>query len=254
MQSDNARPVTPIGERTWLGLGGDLLRAPESVVAQASDAASFAWLAPRVLGIALIGAVVLGAVAGSYRGGVQIGFAAVKMPLLFLVPLVVALPAVRAVYGLAGVELPSRRLALAGLVAMARTSLVAAAMAPAVWLAYDSGLGYHAAIVALAGVLLLAGAAGLPSVAAVVTGRRTLATTAAALGSLVVLGLVTAQTGWVLRPFVARPTAEVTFVRPIEGDVFGSLVRAPLAAADVYLRYEPEHSPWRDRDTRDGGE
>jgi hypothetical protein len=56
----------------------------------------------------------------------------------------------------------------------------------------------------------------------------------------VVLGLVTAQTGWLLRPFVARPTAEVTLFRPVEGDVFGSLARVPLAAVEVYQEYEPQ--------------
>ena len=32
-------------------------------------------------------------------------------------------------------------------------------------------------------------------------------------------GAITAQTGWVLRPFVARPEAELTFLRPIDSDV-----------------------------------
>ena len=46
--------------------------------------------------VAGFGAALLGAVCGSYRGGIQIAFAAVKMPALFLVPLLVALPAVHA--------------------------------------------------------------------------------------------------------------------------------------------------------------
>lgn len=241
--------VTPGG--SMLGLCGLLLRDPHAIVAHADDPQRFAAAVPRVLGIALGAAALFGAVVGSYRGGVQVGYAALKLPALLLVPLVVALPAVAALYRLGGAPIPAARLSLSGLVAVARTALIAVAMAPAVWLAYDSGLGYHAATVLLTAVLALAGLAGLPTVVAGL-GPRSVQTRLAALGSVIVLALVTAQTGWVLRPFVARPRAEVTLLRPIEGDIFGSLLRAPLAAADVYLDYDPTRSPWRTRG--EGGE
>jgi hypothetical protein len=227
-----------------LGLCGDLLRSPEAVVDRAAEPRAFARDAPRVLLVAVGCLALFGAVVGSYRGGVQVGYAALKMPLLLLVPLVVGLPAVASLFRLAGQPVAGPRLSMAGLVAVARTALLAVATAPVVWLAYDAGVSYHAAIVVLAGTLLLAGVAGLPSVAAAI-GRPTWRTRLATVAALAVLGLVTAQTGWVLRPFVARPTAEVALLRPIEGDVVGSLLRAPLAAADVYLEYTPERSPWR---------
>lgn len=236
-----------------LALCGDLLRSPEDLVGRAEDRRAFAHAAPRVLLVAVASAALFGAVVGSYRGGAQIAFAALKMPLLLLIPLVVALPAVGALFHVAGRPVAAQRLSMAGLVAVARTALVAVAAAPVVWLAFDGGVVYHGAIVLLAGVLVLAGAAGLPSVARGL-GPPTARTRIAALVSVVLLAAVTAQTGWVLRPFVARPRAEVTLLRPIEGDVLGSLVRAPLAALDLYyLEYEPHRSPWRP-DIREGGE
>jgi hypothetical protein len=241
------------GRGSLLGLCGTLLRDPEVLIARATDRRTFAAIAPRVLAVAVVGAALFGAVVGSYRGGVQIGFAALKMPLLLLVPLVVGLPAVGALFHLAGRPVAAQRLSMAGLVAMARTALVAVATAPVVWLAYDSGIGYHAAVVLLAGALLIAGAAGLPSVAAGL-GSRTVRTRIAALAALMLLGAITAQTGWVLRPFVARPTAEVSLLRPIEGDILGSLVRAPLAAVHVYQSYSPRRSPWREDGTERRGE
>jgi hypothetical protein len=56
----------------------------------------------------------------------------------------------------------------------------------------------------------------------------------AVVGSLVVLGLLVAQTGWVLRPFVARPRGEVTFLRPVESDVFSALGASSRSAAGDY--------------------
>ncbi|MEQ1569900.1 MAG: hypothetical protein ABMA64_29975 [Myxococcota bacterium] len=223
-----------------LELCGEILRDPVAVVDRGSDRARFAVLAPRLLAITVASAVVFGAVTGSYRGGIQVGFAALKMPLVFLVPLLAALPASRAMYRVSGVELDPTRLGLAGLVGVARAALLAAALAPVLWLLYSLDLPYHLAVVVFAGMLALAGLPGLATLGRVIPGTAR----AAALGSVFVLGLVTAQTGWVLRPFVARPTAEVSLVRPLEGDITGSLLRSPLAALGVYLSYEPEVSPW----------
>ena len=66
---------------------------------------------------------------------------------------------------------------------------------------------------------------------------------AAVLASVVaigVIGVVTMQTGWLLRPFVARPPVEVAFLRPVEEDVFSSLAATASAAAGVYQHWEAE--------------
>lgn len=227
-----------------LALCGLVLRSPRDLVDLAEDRSALGALVPRILLIAVCSALVFGAVVGSYRGGPQIAYAAVKMPLLLLVPLLVASPAFVALLKTFGLQADATRLGFAGLVAMARIALVSAAAAPVLWLVYSLSPGYHAATFLLAATLLLAGTASLPALSQVLSVSNAGSRVAILLG-VCLLGLTTAQTGWVLRPFVARPRAEVALLRPIEGNIFGSLARLPLAAADIYLPYEPTRASWR---------
>ena len=64
----------------------------------------------------------------------------------------------------------------------------------------------------------------------------------ALLVSIGLLGLVTAQSGWVLRPFIARPTAEVTLFRPMEADILSSLATSAASATGSYGEWEDESS------------
>ena len=112
--------------------------------------------------------------------------------------------------------------------------------APALWLLYSMSPDYHLAVLCMAAGLAAAGLPGLATIAGSIPEARSFRL--ATLGSVLVLGLVTAQTGWVLRPFVARPTADVALFRPVEGDIVGSLVRIPLASVGIYPEYETERN------------
>lgn len=217
-----------------------VLRDPLDVVDSTADKASLAANAPRLLAIAAAGAAVFGAVAGSYRGGEQVVFAAVKMPFLLWIPVALTLPVVRALWASCEVEVPWSRVAVAGLVAMARTAVLAAALGPVLWLLYSLQPDYHLSVLLLAGTLAAVGLPGLSVLARAMPAggrRRGLAMA----GSLFVLGLCTMQTGWLLRPFVARPAGEVAFLRPIEEDVFSSLGATTRSAVGDYSSdWEPE--------------
>lgn len=217
-----------------------VLRDPLEVVDSASDPVALRSVAPRLLAIAAAGAAVFGAVAGSYRGGEQVVFAAVKMPFLLWIPVALTLPVVRALWASCEVEVPWTRVAVAGLVAMARTAVLAAALGPVLWLLYSVRPDYHLSVLLLAGTLAVVGLPGLSVLArAMPSGGRRRGLAMA--GSLFVLGLCTMQTGWLLRPFVARPTAEVAFLRPIEEDVFSSLGATTRSAVGDYSSdWEPE--------------
>lgn len=217
-----------------------LLRAPEALVALAQDRRRLMEIAPPIIAILVGSAAILGAVAGSYRGGIQIGYAALKMPLLFGIPLVVGLPAIHAVYAGFGCVVPWSRLAAAGLVGAARGAVLTAALAPVLWLLYSMSLDYHVAVACLVAGLVVAGLPGLATIARAIPEAR--AFRLASLVSVLILGVITAQTGWVLRPFVARPTIEVTLFRPVEGDILGSLARIPLASLGFYSTWEPDRS------------
>jgi hypothetical protein len=232
-----------------LKTAADVLRHPDRLLDLADAPDAFARAAPKLVAIALLGAATFGIAVGSYRGGVQIAYAAVKMPLLLGIPLVVSLPAVRALYAACAVEAPWRRVAMAGLVGAARTAVLAAALGPVVWLPYSVTIDYHAAVLLLCGALVVAGAPGLALVSRALPGRgegRLLAT----VGSILVLGFTIAQTGWVLRPFIARPNAEVTLLRPVESDVLSAIGATATASVGVYQDWEPDPAGFAGRGFR----
>lgn len=222
------------------GLAAAVLRDPVGVVEAHSTADSLREGLVPLLGIAAVGAAIFGMVVGGYRGGLQVPYAAIKMPALLWIPVVLTLPACRALFAAAEIEVSWNRMAAAGLVAMARTAILAAAAGPVVWLIYSLQPSYHVAVLLLALTLGLVGLPGLTVLArSMPSGGRN--RWMAAMASIVVLGLSTAQTGWVLRPFVARPAGEVTFLRAVEEDVFSSLGATGRSAAGDYSHdWEPE--------------
>lgn len=223
-----------------LAVTTSLLRAPEKLVEEAEDRVRTMEIVPSIIGILIGAAVIIGAVTGSYRGGIQVLYAAIKMPLLFGIPLVVGLPAVQAIYAGLGCEVRWSRLAVAGIVGAARGAVLTAALAPALWLLYSMSPDYHLAVLCMVLGLVVAGLPGLLTMARAIPEARSFRIATAA--SVLLLGVVTAQTGWLLRPLVARPTAEVTLFRPVQGDILGSLARVPLASIGMYPTWEPVSS------------
>lgn len=231
--SATARPVSP----SPLALVTRLLRDPQDLVDDVDVEGGASRYGPGLLATTAVGGALLGGVVGAHHGGVQVLYAALKTPALLLLPPIVALPAVHAAWDLLGAEVPWRRVSAAALVGMARTAVLAAALGPLVWLGTSAGLGYHDAVLVFAGALVLAGLPGLLTVLRALPRPQDLPRFAV-LGSLVVLGASFAQTGWLLRPFVARPSAEVSFLRPLEEDAFSSLAASQRSARGDYRGWE----------------
>lgn len=215
-----------------LSLTTQVLRDPDSVAVD-HDPRALGRLAPPLLGLAVGGAALLGVAAGTSSGPLQSLFAAIKLPVLFLAPPLVVLPLVHALAAACGVPTPWSRLGLATLAGLARSGLLAAAAAPLLWLPLSVDTDYHLSVLlftACFGVVVLP---ALTTIArAVPRGGRL--RVPAVLGALLMLGLVTAQTGWVLRPFVARPRGEVAFLRPVESSVFSALGATTRSATGDY--------------------
>lgn len=188
---------------------------------------------PVLLLIALASAAIFGGVVGTYRGGLQLLYASIKLPLLWVVPVLVTLPAVRAFHRVCGIEVNYGQVALAVLVGCARSALLLAVASPALWLLFSVNVDYHWAVLVLCGSVLAAGAVGLATVARILPGSGAAKVLANALAALAV-GVVVAQSGWVLRPFVARPRADVAFLRPVESNVFASTMASWRSARGRY--------------------
>lgn len=227
-----------------LSLCGTLLRQPTTLIGDdaATTRMQLSMLAPKLLAITLLGGGALGVVLGSYRGDAQLLYAALKTPALLLLPVLLGLPALRAFLAACEVALDGSRLALGALLAVARTALLGASTGPILWLYLSLTPDYHRAVLAMAGTLVLIGVPGLWTLLHTLPEggeARPLAHAAA----LVVLGVLLAQSGWLLRPFIVRPRAEITFLRPIESNVFSSLAATRRSASGNY----------RDWDARGGG-
>jgi len=232
-------------------LAAQVLRSPVELIDRIEAEGSLSEEAPRLLALLVLGALVFGGVAGGFRGGLQVPFAAVKLPVLLLVPTVLVLPAVQGLWGLCDVDVSYRRLALAALTGGARMALLAAAAGPVLWLAFGV-LGYHGSVLFFASLLAVCGLPGLLVVArAVPSGGRS--RFVALVGSLALLGVATMQTGWMLRPFLLRPHADqAVFLRSVEDDVFSALGLTTASAQGVYLQASDaderdETDPWGTR-------
>jgi hypothetical protein len=210
-----------------------VLARPQELVARDDDPAMLATLAPPLLSIAVGGSCLFGLVVGTFHGGWQPLFAALKMPLVLLVPVLVTLPALRVLHAGLGEPVPTQRAALAALVGMARVAVLASALAPLLWLALSLGPSYPTAFLLMCGALVAAGLPGLVTIARCLAPGARLRPLAL-LATLGLVGVVIAQSGWLLRPFVVTPGAPLTVLCPVSQDVFtGLLTRVMPGAAPV---------------------
>ncbi len=210
-----------------LGLLGSLLREPLEVARSCHEPSNLRPLARTALLIIVIGGAAFGAAVGSYRGGWQTGFAALKIPLATLATLVVCVPAFYALAASFGRIWPMRTVIALLLAAGARCALVLLALAPIVWLAIDLGASYHAS------KLLAALAYSLAGLSALLLTLRALGPQpgrpAAAVCGRAGFLLVGGQCAWLLRPYLGDPADRVVPFIAIGaegGGVAGALWRA----------------------------
>lgn len=202
-----------------------LLRRPEEITEGALLGRADRKVFLAALLSIVIGAGLFGAALATSRGGLQVLYSAVKMPIVCLLTLALVTPA------LAAMAIVLRRpLSLAGtsvlmLAAAGRAALVLLALAPVVWMAFDHGLAYHRGIIV---ACLCYGVAGLEAlrVLRLALGKD--------LRSFVIIGCFAlvlmpagGQTAWLLRPYVGRPSqTDVPFLRDRESSFEDSVHRS----------------------------
>jgi hypothetical protein len=212
---------------------GRLLRAPADIATACREDREIREIAITSLLAILVGAAAFGGVIGSFRGGVQIFYGAVKIPLVMMVTLAICAPAFHAFAAGLGRAWPMRSIIALTLAAAGRSSLVLLALSPALWLLFDLGLGYHSAALAAAFAYAVAGAA---AVGILIRGLGAhagrLLTACAFVGVFFAVG---GQTSWILRPYLVRPRTEhVPFVRAREGSFADALLRSSRSARGIY--------------------
>jgi hypothetical protein len=213
-----------------------LLTEPQAMVswAQGADAASQARLVRVLLLTILGGTAAFGAAVGFYRGGTQMLFAGIKLPLVVLLTAAVTTPALTALGLALGRPAGLRADLITVLAALGRGTLVLAALAPLMLVATCVHLGYHAAVLLLVMCCALAGAAGLPLLGRALWGEQKGRVFLIA-AMLVVVSLAGTHTAWLFRPYLVRPrTASVPFVRAVDGSFGDAVERSQRSARGIY--------------------
>jgi len=213
----------------------ELLRSPKNVAERVQRPEDLRPLVVSSLLALLMGAGTFGAVLATARGGAQIGYSALKLPLAVLATLCLCVPAFTAIARALGRQLELSAMVGLALSAAARAALVLLAFAPAVWFALDRGLGYHGSVVLSA---LCYGVAGLSALRVMASGLGRDARGAAILVCCAAVLLPTgAQSAWMLRPFIGRPAqAKVPFLRHKESSFADAVYTSSRSSLGLYSR------------------
>jgi hypothetical protein len=187
-----------------------LLRAPSEVAADCREDRDLPRLAANAIAVIAAGALLFGAAAGSWRGGPQIAYAAIKLAIVTVGTLALCVPAFYAIAAVFGRPWSLRSAVSVMLVAGARFSLVLVAATPVVWLTVNLGASYDVVKLLAALAYSLAGLAALGLLLrGLGRGPGRIATVVTFLGVFLVIG---GQTAWILRPYIGTPgREEVTF-------------------------------------------
>lgn len=194
-----------------------LLRAPADVAADCREDRDLASLASVALFAIVAGAVLFGAAVGSWRGGAQIAFSAIKLPLVTVGTLAVCVPAFHAIAAVFGRPWSLRSAVSIMLVAGARFSLVLLAATPVLWLTINLGASYDAVKLLASLAYALGGLSALGLIlSGLGPGPGRLATVLTFVGVFLVVG---GQSAWILRPYIGTPGRDdiTFFTREREG-------------------------------------
>lgn len=214
-----------------------LLRDVPGILGRIREGRDLTTLARAMIVTVALGAGIFGAAMGAFRGGPQILYATVKLPLALLLTTAICAPALTALNSALGRQACIRRDLSLVLSSLARMSLVVAAEAPVVLLAVRLGADYHAIILLVVACCAIAGAIGLSLFFRGLRLADPKAVGTVALALLSVFGFVGTQMSWTLRPFLVRPrTTEAPFVRTVEGSFLDSVQRSTMSAGGLYTR------------------
>jgi hypothetical protein len=194
-----------------------LLRSPAEVAKDCRDDHDVAPMAANALITIGIGAVLFGAAVGSWHGGHQIAFSALKLPIVTIGTLAICVPGFYAIAAVFGRPWPLRAVVSLMLVAGARFSLVLLAATPVLWLTINLGAPYHLTKLCAALAYALAGLSALGlHLRGLGDGPGKKVTIVLFIGLFLMVG---GQAAWILRPYIGRPDrAEVSmFTREREG-------------------------------------
>jgi hypothetical protein len=229
-------PAAPIDSSTYVD---GLLKRP-AMVARAIEAEDDLAARTRAYVKVLIACTAtFGAALGFYRGGAQILYAAVKLPLVTLITLAVTAPLLHMLNRALERPASMARDVSTLVAALARGALVLAAETPLIWAAHALGAGYHRMILITVVACAVAGAVSFWFLWGALSSTRR-SRWLVVLIVLATIGIVGAQASWLFRPYLVRPRAAgVVFMHPLEGS-FSEALEDSIASARGRYRTLPD--------------
>jgi hypothetical protein len=229
--------AAPVREHRTPALIDQLLRDRDAIVARIVAGKDLMEITRTMIVTIAIAMAIVGAALGSSRGGIQIGYAAIKLPLVLIGTAALSAPALTAI----GAALGRRSKLTADLAlvitALAYGALLMSACTPLILLARALDLSYHQMILATVSMFAVAGCMSLRMVTRALAAEHNPGRNAALLGLCVVFALVGGQLSWSLRPYLLRPrTPEVPFLRETEGSLLDAVTGAIRSARGIYTR------------------
>ncbi len=192
----------------------------------APDVAPAALILPGVLGGAAFGAAI-----GSYVGGAQVAYAAIKMPLFLLGTLAVCIAGLGAVAGPSVGPLRAARVAVRTVVL---TSIILGGLAPPLFvlgvsLPKPDPKGYQAMVLALTAAVAIAGSISVARLAGELGSRRLAA------AWIAIYGFTGAQAAWLLKPWIGYTLEPDRFI-PISENLHGNFYESAFGTLLNFLR------------------
>jgi hypothetical protein len=220
-----------------------LLRDRETMLARIRAGTNLAAILKTMVATIAVTMAIVGAALGSYRGGIQIAYAALKLPLVLLGTAALSAPALTAIGRAVGRRSHLVQDLALVMSALAFGALLLVAGTPLILLGRAVELSYHQMILTTVTMFGISGLATLHVIIRAVTvenlrdGTRGWGT--AVCGLVIVFVTIGGQLSWALRPYLVRPrTPDVPFVRAIEGSLFDAITGAFQSARGVYSRDE----------------
>ncbi len=219
-----------------------IVGSPRDAARLCSNDEALRSLALVSLALLAVGCGAFGLLLGWGRSPLQGFYAAVKLPLAWLITLSVCVPAYYALLASTGRALRFRTICAAVLVATGRASAVLLALLPLLWfvsvMVPETDRGYHQVV--SSAIVLYAGS-GLAALGVMreALGRKSFLL----LLCTSLFMLVAGQAAWTLRPFVGRPADErVPFLRPAEDTFLDVVPLALRSSTGSYSRDAPHES------------
>jgi hypothetical protein len=212
----------------------ELLKRPDAVLRALDAGDGLAARARTYVQVLIAGTATFGAALGFYRGGAQILFSGVKLPLVTLLTLAVVAPLLHTLNR--ALERPAsmaREVTLLVAV-LARGALVLAAETPLIWAAHAVGADYHRLVLLSVLACSLAGIVSFRLLWTALSATRS-SRWPVTLMLIVTMGVVGAQASWLFRPYLVRPRAtDVVFMHPLEGSFSEAIEDSFSSARGLY--------------------